>query len=70
MDEKNMIPIKQEKEKKVEIVKDVTSATDSEKELDSQKEQERKERIPYNSLLYSFLENFQNLKVLFTKILI
>ena len=45
MNEKDMIPIKQEKEKKVEIVKDINSATDSEKELDAQKEQERKERI-------------------------
>ena len=55
MDEKNMIPIKQEKEKKVEIVKDASAVTDSEKELDSQKEQERKERIFLIQLIVVFV---------------
>ena len=55
MEEKNMIPIKQEKEKKVEIIKDLNSATDSEKELDSQKEQERKERIFLIQLIVVFV---------------
>ena len=55
MEEKNMIPIKQEKEKKVEIVKDLNSVTDSEKELVSQKEQERKERIFLIQLIVVFV---------------
>ena len=55
MNEKDMIPIKQEKEKKVEIVKDINSATDSEKELDAQKEQERKERIFLIQLIVVFV---------------
>ena len=55
MEEKNMIPIKQEKEKKVEIVKDINSVTDSEKELASQKEQERKERIFLIQLIVVFV---------------
>ena len=50
-----MIPIKQEKEKKVEIVKDINSVTDSEKELASQKEQERKERIFLIQLIVVFV---------------
>ena len=54
MEEKSMIPIKQEKEKKVEIVKDI-NATDSEKELDAQKEQERKERIFLIQLIVVFV---------------
>ena len=55
MDEKNMIPIKEEKEKKVEIIKDLNSVTDSEKELDAQKEQERKERIFLIQLIVVFV---------------
>ena len=71
-----MIPIKQEKEKKVEIVKDINSVTDSEKELASQKEQERKERIfliqlMINNLItiFKLLINQSNIIIIFLQIL-
>ena len=44
MEENSMIRMEEVKERKVEVVKDVNSATDSEKEIADKKEQERKER--------------------------
>ena len=55
MEEKDMIPIKEEKGKKVEIIKDLNSITDSEKESQSQKEIRKKERIFLIQLIVVFL---------------
>ena len=44
MEENSMIRMEEVKERKVEIVKDSNTATDSEKEIADKKEQERKER--------------------------
>ena len=44
MEEKYMIPMEKIKERKVEILKDINTATDSEKEIAERKEQEKKER--------------------------
>ena len=44
MEENSMIPMEEVKETKEEIIKDINSATESEKEIAEKKEQERKER--------------------------
>ena len=44
MEEKSMMPMEEAKERKVEIVKDINSGTESEKEIALKKEQERQER--------------------------
>ena len=55
MEEKDMIPIKQTKRKKVEIIKEVNSITNTEKEPESQKEIRKKERIFLIQLIIVFL---------------
>ncbi len=50
-----MMPIKQEKDKKVVIIKDTNMISDTEKESQSQKEQAKKERIFLNQLIVVFL---------------
>ena len=54
MEEKSMIPMEEVKERKVEIVKDINSAAESEKEIADKKEQERKERICLIQLITAF----------------
>ena len=55
MEEKDMMPIKQEKDKKVVIIKDTNMISDTEKESQSQKEQTKKERIFLIQLIVVFL---------------
>ena len=50
-----MMPIKQEKDKKVVIIKDTNMISDTEKESQSQKEQTKKERIFLIQLIVVFL---------------
>ena len=54
MEENSKIRLEEVKERKVEIVKDSNLATDSEKEMASKKEQERKERICLIQLIVIF----------------
>ena len=54
MEENSMIRMEEVKERKVEVVKDVNSATESEKEIIDKKEQERKERICLIQLIVIF----------------
>ena len=55
MEEKDMKPIKQEKEKKIEIIKHTNLITDSEKESQSENEERKKERIFLIQLIIVFL---------------